>query len=55
MLEAVARVVLLAKGLAGFEPLTPKQVENTIEAAIKAGATPDAINAWAGLVPKSRQ
>lgn len=55
MLEAVARVVLLAKGLAGFEPLTPKQVENTIEAAIKAGATPDAINAWASQVPKLRQ
>ncbi len=51
MLEAVARVLLLADRAGGIRPLAGGEADRIAEAAIAAGAREEAVHAWRGAVP----
>ena len=46
MLDAVARIVLLAGGLKAMKPLTPDEADRIEAAALKAGAHEGAVRRW---------
>lgn len=51
MLDAVARVILLAGGSGALKPLTSGEADRIAEAALKAGALEAAVRAWRQRVP----